>query len=354
MSLIHGGDVEGFVRDFGREPVDFSANCNPLGLPESAKRAVIESLDTADRYPDPLSRRLRETLGGHLDVAPESIFCAAGAAEVIFRIAAATGPKHALLLAPGFAEYELALRSVGCDIDFHYLSPENDFVLTDSLLDEIRDDIDIIFLCNPNNPTAQLIEQELLLRILARCREMGVLLVLDECFNGFLDDPDARSLRPFLTENPNLVILGAFTKLYGMAGLRLGYCLNSDLGLIEALERAGQPWCVSSVASAAGIAVLDDSEYLERSLKLIGEERVFLIEGLERCGIRVIGSGANFIFFRSPVPELGRLCRERGFLIRDCSNYRGLGKGYYRIAVRTHDENLKLLEALSQIMKAGA
>ena len=89
MSLIHGGDVEGFVRDFGREPVDFSANCNPLGLPESAKRAVIESLDTADRYPDPLSRRLRETLGGHLDVAPESIFCAAGAAEVIFRIAAA-------------------------------------------------------------------------------------------------------------------------------------------------------------------------------------------------------------------------------------------------------------------------
>jgi threonine-phosphate decarboxylase len=256
------------------------------------------------------------------------------------------------LLAPGFAEYELALRSVGCDIDFHYLSPENDFVLTDSLLDEIRDDIDIIFLCNPNNPTAQLIEQELLLRILARCREMGVLLVLDECFNGFLDDPDARSLRPFLTENPNLVILGAFTKLYGMAGLRLGYCLNSDLGLIEALERAGQPWCVSSVASAAGIAVLDDSEYLESSLKLIGEERVFLTEGLERCGIRVIGSAANYIFFRSPLPELGQLCREKGFLIRDCSNYRGLGDGYYRIAVRTHDENLRLLDALSQIIES--
>lgn len=353
MALIHGGDVEGYIRDFGREPTDFSANCNPLGLPESAKRAIIESLDTADRYPDPLSRRLREALGRHLNVPPEGIFCAAGAAEVIFRLTAAARPKKALLLAPGFAEYELALRAAGCDIVFHNLLPENDFILTESFLAGITDDTDIIFLCNPNNPTAQLIDGELLLRILARCREKGVLLILDECFNGFLDDPDARSMRSYLPGSPNLVILGAFTKLYAMAGLRLGYCLSSDLKLTEALERAGQPWCVSSVASAAGIAVLGDGEYLETSLKLINEERGYLAEELKHCGIKVIGSGANFIFFLSPVAELGRLCRERGFLIRDCSNYRGLSEGYYRIAVRTHDENLKLLEAISQIIKQG-
>jgi len=353
MALIHGGDVESFIREFGTEPTDFSANCNPLGLPESAKRAVIDSLETADRYPDPLSRRLREALGRHLGVRPEGIFCAAGAAEVIFRLTAAARPKKALLLAPGFAEYELALRASGCDVAFHYLSPDNGFVLTGSFLSELSDDVDTLFLCNPNNPTAQLIDPVLLRLILDACREKGILMVLDECFNGFLDDPGACSMRSYLPENPNLVILGAFTKLYGMAGLRLGYCLTSDLKLIAALEQAGQPWCVSSAASAAGIAALDDTEYLERSLKVVKDERAYLTAGLSSLGLRVIGSDANFIFFLSPIPELGRLCRERGFLLRDCSNYRGLSEGYYRIAVRSHGENVRLLEALSHIVKPG-
>lgn len=353
MALIHGGDVESFIRDYGREPIDFSANSNPLGLPESAKRAVVDSLETADRYPDPLSRRLREALSEHYKVPVEGIFCAAGAAEVIFRIALAARPKKALLVAPSFAEYEIALRTVDCEVLFHDLEPEMDFVLTGSFLEDISEDIDIIFLCNPNNPTAKLIEPELLLRIADRCREKGVLLVLDECFNGFLDEPDRRSLRRCLPEYPNLVILGAFTKIYGMAGLRLGYCFSSDFELIRLLEKAGQPWCVSSLASAAGIAALGDSEYLKRSLELINIEREFLTIGLERCGVKVIGSSANFIFFLSPVPDLGELCREKGFLIRDCSNYRGLKKGYYRIAVRRREENIKLLEAISEII-AGA
>jgi threonine-phosphate decarboxylase len=157
-----------------------------------------------------------------------------------------------------------------------------------------------------------------------------------------------------LREYPNLVILGAFTKIYGMAGLRLGYCFSFDFELIKSLEKVGQPWCVSSVASAAGIAALGDREYLKRSLELINEEREFLTQGLERCGVRVIGSSANFIFFLSHVPDLGSLCREKGFLIRDCSNYRGLTKGYYRIAVRGREENIKLLEAISHIIKAGS
>ncbi|HHU06489.1 MAG TPA: aminotransferase class I/II-fold pyridoxal phosphate-dependent enzyme [Clostridiales bacterium] len=354
MALIHGGDVESFIRYYGREPIDFSANSNPLGLPESAKRAVIESLETADRYPDPLSRRLREALSGHYNVPVEGIFCAAGAAEVIFRLAAATRPGKALLIAPGFAEYEIALNTVGCELLFYYLEPERDFILTESFLAEISEDLDVIFLCNPNNPTAKLIDPELLLRIADTCREKGVLLVLDECFNGFLSEPDKRSMRPYLREYPNLVILGAFTKIYGMAGLRLGYCFSFDFELIKSLEKVGQPWCVSSVASAAGIAALGDREYLKRSLELINEEREFLTQGLERCGVRVIGSSANFIFFLSHVPDLGSLCREKGFLIRDCSNYRGLTKGYYRIAVRGREENIKLLEAISHIIKAGS
>ncbi len=351
MALIHGGDIEGYVREYGKEPVDFSANCNPLGLPESAKTAAAASLSIADRYPDPLSRRLTEALGKNLSVPPESIFLSAGAAEVIFRLTAALKPKKALLLAPAFAEYELALSASGCELKFHTLSSDNGFLLTEKYLEELSDDIDILFLCNPNNPTDCLIDPSLLLKILSACRKYKIYMVLDECFNGFLDEPDSNSLIKQLPDNPKLVILGAFTKIYGMAGLRLGYCLSYDRNLIKALREAGQPWSVSSVAEAAGIAAMSDTEYLERSLKLIREQRVRLAEGLRSCGMEVFEPAANFIFFRSPIPELGELCRENGFLLRDCSNYRGLSKGYYRIAVRTHDENERLLDAISDIVK---
>ncbi len=351
MALIHGGDIEGYVREYGKEPVDFSANCNPLGLPESAKKAVTASLDNADRYPDPLSRRLTEALGKNLSVPPESIFLGAGAAEVIFRLTAALKPKKALLLAPAFAEYELALRTSGCEISFHMLSSDNGFTLTEKYLDDLSDDVDIVFLCNPNNPTDRLIDPPLLLKILSACARNGICMVLDECFNGFLDEPGAHSLIKHLPGNPNLVILGAFTKIYGMAGLRLGYCLSYDQDLIKALRNAGQPWAVSSVAEAAGIAAMADKEYLERSLRLIREQRVLLADGLRGCGMEVFEPAANFIFFRSPIPELGELCRERGFLLRDCSNYRGLSKGYYRIAVRSRDENERLIDAVKDIIK---
>ena len=350
MSLVHGGDTEGFFREYGKAPVDFSANCNPLGLPESAKAAVIDSLSRADRYPDPLSRQLSEALGAHLGVPAADIFCAAGAAEVIFRLVTAAKPKRALLLAPGFAEYELALDTVECENRFYYLRPENGFELTDDYLEALTDDLDMAFLCNPNNPTARVINPELLLRIMDACREKNITLVLDECFNGFLDDPDARSMRSRLPEYPKLIILGAFTKLYGMAGLRLGYCLSADSALIEALRAAGQPWPVSSTASAAGIAALRDTEYVKKTRVSLVEERGYLKDGLSRLGINVLGADANFIFFKSPVPELGELCRREGFLLRDCSNYRGLEKSYYRIAVRLHDENRLLLEAMGRVL----
>lgn len=351
MALVHGGDIEGFVREYGKEPVDFSANCNPLGLPESAAAAVIASLKCADRYPDPLSRKLSEALAENLKVESGNVFLSAGAAEVIFRLVSAIRPKKALLLAPGFAEYELALKAANCETIFHYLSKDNGFLLTEKYLDELIDDIDMVFLCNPNNPTSCLIDPELLIKINKKCLDKNIYLVLDECFNGFLDNPEARSLIKHLPFNPMLIILGAFTKIYGMAGLRLGYCISNNKSLINDLRDAGQPWAVSSVAEAAGIAALSDKDYIKRSLNIINEERAFLTKGLRKIGMEVIEPSANFIFFKSPIPELGELCRKKGFLLRDCSNYRGLEKGYYRIAVRTHEENFRLLDAIKEIVQ---
>jgi len=345
MALIHGGDTEGYILEYGRPPLDFSANCNPLGVPPGVARAIAEAAPSADKYPDPLCRRLRSALGEKLGLPPEYVLCGNGAADIIFRLALALRPRRALVTAPTFAEYALALGTVGCEVIHHRLPPERGFTVEEDILEKIPG-ADIVFICNPNNPTGKTVSPALMEKILHACGKSGALLVVDECFNGFLDAPEAHTLRGRLKDSPNLLILDAFTKLYGMAGVRLGYCLTSSAPLLEKLKDAGQPWAVSSLAQAAGIAALREEEYVRRARALIREERAWLKTALEKAGLGHVSGEANYLFFRSDVEDLAERTRRRGVLIRDCGNYVGLTKGYYRVAVRAHEENEAMIAAL--------
>ena len=208
----------------------------------------------------------------------------------------------------------------------------------------------ILFLCQPNNPTGQTVERELLLLIIERCRDKGVLLAMDECFVDFLDEPSAFSLRDRLEHYPNLVILKAFTKLYGMAGLRLGYVLSCDENLLNAMRLAGQPWSVSSVAQAAGIAALKETAYVEKVRRLIQTERPKMLDALTKLGLRCLPPSANFIFFTCDDHHLAEKLKSAGVMIRNCDNYRGLPAGSYRIAIRKPQENRRLLSALKEAL----
>lgn len=350
MALIHGGDIAGFVAEYGYLPLDFSANVSPLGLPEGARQAIVQSLDRADAYPDPLCRALTEALAVHEGAEPGHILCGSGAADLIFRLCYGLRPKTALVLAPTFAEYELALRAAGCEVRHHLLRREEGFALSSTLLAEIQPDLDILFLCQPNNPTGQLCPPELLAQIAARCAQTGTLLVTDECFLDFLDEPEAASAKAFLSGG-KLLILKAFTKLYAMAGLRLGYCLSTDAALLSAIQEAGQPWSVSTPAMAAGLAALEDGDYLSRLRALVREERIFLADGLNRLGLTGISGSANFLLFHTDRPGFVVSLREKGILIRDCANYHGLAPGDCRIAVRGRAENLRLLAAMEAVLQ---
>lgn len=349
MALIHGGDIEGYLLEFGLKPLDFSANCNPLGIPKSVPRAILRAAKFADSYPDPLCRRLNAALSDKLGIEREYILFGNGAADLIFRLALAEKPKAAIVTAPTFAEYELALQTTGCRVSRHLLTEANDFSVTETILSHIEPGTDMLFICNPNNPTGQTVDPGLLAEILLECKNKGTLLVVDECFNGFLDRPEKHTLKNKLHEYENLIILDAFTKLYGMAGVRLGYCLAHNTGLLERMKNAGQPWSVSSLAQAAGLAALKDDAYVGRARKLVKRERVFLLDKLRMPGIKPLGGEANFIFFHSGISDLTAKLRKLGILIRDCGNYHGLNSGYCRIAVRTHKENLKLLNALERL-----
>ena len=348
MTWNHGGDWAGFEYSTGKRPLDFSASVSPLGMPEGARLAAAAALRQAGAYPDPLCRGLRNALSGHLGVPPEQILCGNGASDLIYRLALALRPKCALLTAPAFSEYEAALDLTGCRIRRFPLREDNGFLLEEAFLNQITPETDAVFLCNPNNPTGRTVEPGLLKRILERCGASGAWLILDECFLDFLEDPSGHTLLPEL-DGRRLLILRAFTKFYGMAGLRLGYCLCADTELLSRMARSGPPWPVSHPAQEAGIAALKETGYARRLRELIRTQRPKLAEGLEALGFLVVPGEAIFLLFYAGSGQLGEGLRRRGILIRDCRNFHGLGPGWYRIAVRTEKENAALLAAMREV-----
>jgi len=350
MNLIHGGDWAGFEREYGTRPLDFSANISPVGLPDGVRAAAIMALADADRYPDPLCRALRAALSERHGVPMENIVCGNGAADLIWRLCHALKPKKAAIFVPTFAEYEAALRAENCEIVQIPLAEADGFRLTEKSAAQIPQGTELLFLCNPNNPTGRLAERDAVRRLLALCRERDMTLIADECFLDFCEEADIHSLIGALAETARLVILRAFTKTYAMAGLRLGCALCGSAALAEKLQACGQPWAVSDVAQAAGIAALQDKDYVNRLRALISAERKRMIPALEGLGLRVIPGEANFLLFRADDPALCQKLRERGILIRGCGNFAGLDVNWYRAAIRTEKENDRLLKALREVL----
>ena len=343
--LTHGGDIYSGDRTW----LDFSANVNPLGLPVPVQTALATQMDRYACYPDPLNRELRYQLALAECCPIENILCGNGAADLIYRLVFALRPKHALILAPTFSEYEQALQQVDCAVERFNLDESTGFVLDDSILHAIQPGLDILFICNPNNPNGWPVPRNLMLRILERCQLLNVRLVVDECFIGFLPNPEVYSIADKVPEAPNLIVLKALTKLYAMAGIRLGYLLGSDHGLLDRIWHAGPPWNVSAVATVCGLAALTCSDYVERSRELIHRQREILTAGLTGLGQKVYPSGVNYLLFKSPDHCLHQKLQEAGILIRNCANYPNLGDGYYRVAVRQADEQDQLLAAIRQL-----
>lgn len=335
----HGGDI------YGRKILlDYSANTNPYGTPEGVLEAVRDCLSDLHHYPDPYCRDLAAAIAAHEGLPRDYILCGNGAADLIYGFCRALRPGKALMTAPTFSEYALGLSD--CEIVRYELREENSFDLTEAFLPFLESTSpDAVFLCTPNNPTGRLIAPSLLERILCVTRKRGIRLFLDECFLDL--STGAQTMKGYLRENPQLLILRAFTKSYGMAGLRLGYCLSSDAELLAAMAAQSQPWNVSIPAQRAGIAALGEGAFLEKTRRTVEAERAWLLDALKGLGLRSNPSCANFILFHGPLDLKEKLLAE-GIAIRDCGNYFGLGPGWYRIAVRLHHQNEALMEALGR------
>ena len=349
--LIHGGDTVGFFEKYGLTPIDFSVNTNPLGISPSAAESLKRSSESAYRYPDPMYRNLRKAISSFENIDPEWIVCGNGAADLIWRIVFSLRPGTALITAPTFSEYESALSFLNCNVKHYMLTDIDNFQLDRGFLAEITPDTDIVFLCNPNNPTGISIPAELISDIIKKCCDCNAYLVIDECFMDFTCNGHINTAKNYLFNYEKIIILKAFTKLFGMAGLRIGYALSSNKALLDNISAAGQCWPVSTVAEDAAIAALSDAEYIEKAKQLVSVQRDYLSNSLKGLGLKVFDSEANYLFFYTDISNFETKLAECGILIRDCSNYIGLSKGYYRIAVLTEEKNNILLSAIEKITR---
>ena len=341
---MHGGDIY-------RNPgvLDFSTNCNCFGMPLSVRKAAVRGVQCAEAYPDPEWEALREAIADYEGIEPSQILCGNGASELLLALVEALQPKRALLIAPCFLEYERVLSAVGARVEWHMLSEQDGYLPGVDFLDALKKtDADMVILSNPNNPTGALLSPGYLKEIIALTQVRGIKLVMDECFLDFLQEPERCSAKQYLELDRHLIVLKAFTKTFACAGLRIGYLLSSDQEILCKCKMHLPEWNVSLPATYAGIAAAREREWLRETSEKIRKEREWLRERLTELGCRVFPGAANFLFFTGEA-GLYEHCLAHNILIRDCSNYRGLGAGAYRVCVRRREENERLLAVLREV-----
>lgn len=338
----HGAAVARSLNVAERDLLDFSQNINPLGVPSGAMEAAQRALrEEADRYPDAGYRRLREALAAYLGVPPASILPTNGGAEALFLAArGARAGGGALILEPTFSEYAAAALAAGLEpVRRVARRRENGFRPDPGALEDL-DGVDLVFLCNPNNPTGDSLNRREVLEVAGRVLGSGAVLVVDEAFADFA--PEVSVARH---ADGDLYVARSFTKFFGIPGLRLGCLVCADPGRVQRFQPS---WPVNAVASAAATAAVADPDFVRTSVAEVARLRVELCEGMEALpGLTPFPSAANFLLVNGPEGLAGRLAR-RGVLVRGCELFLGLGPGYFRVAVRGAEENRRLLAALRE------
>ena len=353
--FTHGGTVYAAARLLGVDPeaiLDFSASINPLGPPPGVCGAVMAAFDRVVHYPDPEAAKLRGALARRHGVDGGNVCPANGSTELIHLLPRLFPGSRALVVAPPFSEYAAALERGGWEVHYLFLKPEDTFAIDLRELEErLAGGFDLLVLANPGNPTGALVPLPQVAEILELCRLAGTVPVVDEAFMDFCEEESAISA---VVADTRGIVLRSLTKFFALPGLRLGFAIAAE-GVIERLARLVPPWSVGTLAQAAGVAALADDGYRERTLSVIAAERDHLSAGLASLpGVRPFPSAANYLLIELTsgltAADLAGHLLARRILIRDCADFPGLDHRFFRVAVRSRQENERLLAALTEVL----
>lgn len=352
MAFKHGGDVYSAAQKWGiaiDQVVDFSANINPFGLKPNLLNTVLCDLQVMLNYPDPEYRGLKSALSRRYEIPIDTIVVGNGGIELIYRILQALKPGKIGILAPTFIEYERAALSYGCESVF-YETQNTGFRVNLEELISFAKKVDAIFICNPNNPTGTLYTAADLLALAQACPSTH--LIIDEAFIEFVPHMGLYTLLDAVSKYSNVTVIRSLTKVFSMPGLRLGFMVVGDKNLLRRVLLTLNPWNVNGIASTYMTALLD-TEQEPFDAGVFVPLRQYLIDSLSGFkDLVVYPSETNYLFFRYGGPlDLCLALEPYHILIRDCSNYKGLGYGDYRVAVKTERENRYLIQCLTDILK---
>jgi len=339
---FHGGNIYKIFREKNiTEILDYSSNINPYGVPKSLKQKIAENIGILERYPDPDYVELREKLAELNKVDISNITVGNGATESIFLFMKVLKPENVLIVSPTFGEYERAVRAC-----------------KNSESQELEKKYDLVIICNPNNPTGKFLKMAETEEILRECNRYDTKLFVDEAFIEFLEDGLKESIVNSRENKKNLFVTRAFTKFFAIPGLRLGYGIYFDKNLEKKIAEKKEPWSVNNIAEMAGITVLDDTEYIEKTLNWITEEKKYMYEKLDEIsGIKPYKTEVNFICVKIKdeliskglnVKKLREKMMEEGILIRDASNFKFLDERFFRLAIKDRRSNDRVIEALKK------
>ncbi|ADQ15603.1 threonine-phosphate decarboxylase CobD [Halanaerobium hydrogeniformans] len=363
MEHLHGGNLIKAAKKSGFEPeelIDFSANINFLGPPEIILDEIKRNVKGIENYPEANAKRIKKLIAEHHQLSKQSVTVGSGASELIYQITKVLKPKKVMVVDPTFSEYELAAKSIGAEVCHFKLKKENDFKIDSTkVIAELSEDIDLIFICNPNNPTGALLNLNKIEEILAAASAKDILFVLDEAFIDFLSAAEDYTALKLLDKYSNLIIMRSLTKLFALPGLRLGYTLAAEDISID-LEKNRDPWSVNYFAQLAAEIIFTErkeiEQYLEKSFKKIAAEKNYLYSNLQQIeDLKVFKANANFIFI--DISETGLSAKklqnkllESKIMIRNCDSYNGLEDDYIRIAIKDRKNNELLINNLKKIL----
>ncbi|HIR91881.1 MAG TPA: threonine-phosphate decarboxylase [Candidatus Egerieimonas intestinavium] len=357
---FHGSDLEKIEAIYHikkEDIVSFSANVNPLGISPRIRRELADHLDVISRYPDREYTALRCAMAVYAGTEPDHILVGNGATELISLFIQNLQPKKALILGPTYSEYERAITLAGGQTSCYPLQEEQNFQMdVRDLCSRLSEDLDLLVLCNPNNPTGTAVNRQSLREIFSVCKGLGITVLVDETYVEFTPQEAEISAVPLTGEFKNLIILRGTSKFFAAPGLRLGYAITGDTSLLTKAEGRKDPWGINSIAELAGQLMFSDTEYIRQTRQLIFGERTRLYEELSTWdSIKLYPTMGNYQLVRIlkegvTSRQVFEHCIRQGLMIRDCSNFPTLDDRYFRFCFMLPQDNDRLVQALREIL----
>lgn len=337
--------------------VDFSVSTNPLGMAERIKNCLVRNIDKINYYPDPESGYLKNSLAKFHRLSSHNFLIGNGSIELIHLIPRALKTKVALIPIPTFSEYEFAVKANDAKCLYVKSAEKNNFKIDISMLIRHIPEADLVFLCNPNNPTGSTLERRGILSLLKACKKFNATLVIDEAFMDFVAPGKRTAMDAESAKTKNLLVLRSLTKFFVVPGIRIGYVIGHK-DTINKLSNYTYPWNVNTMAQIMAEEAIGDKQYMVRTQGIVQKEITYLYENLSKIkGIRVYPSSTNFFLCKlkdagiKKVAELSKRLIDLGVLVRNCYNFRGLDDRFFRIAVKNREANIKLISALRTILE---